>query len=144
MNEDSLQSDLRDAMRARDQRRIDILRGVIAVAKNIKVEKRVDALDEGDLVAIVRKESKKRDDIIEFATKGNRPETVADAQAEKAILEEYLPKQLSSDELAAAIATLSQELGTSEIGPLMKALKDRYAGRFDGKAASAAIRNIAS
>ena len=144
MNEDSLQSDLRDAMRARDQRRIDILRGVIAVAKNIKVEKRVDALDEGDLVAIVRKESKKRDDIIEFATKGNRPETVADAQAEKAILEEYLPKQMSPDELAAAITTLSQELGTSEIGPLMKALKDRYAGRFDGKAASAAIRNLAS
>ena len=144
MTEESLQSDLRDAMRARDQRRVDILRGVIAAAKNLKVERRVDSLDEPDLVAIIRKESKKRVDIIEFATKGNRPETVADAEAEKAILDSYLPQQLSDEELASTIRQLSEELGTTEIGPLMKVLRERYAGRFDGKAASAAVRNLSS
>jgi uncharacterized protein YqeY len=144
MNEESLQSELRDAMRARDQRRIDILRGIIAAAKNLKVEKRVKELDEAELVGIVRKEAKKRSDIIDFATKGGRPEIAADAEAEKQILESYLPSQVSGDELAAVIASLSGELGTVEIGPLMKALRDRYAGRFDGKEASAAIRALAS
>ena len=144
MTEESLQSDLRDAMRARDQRRIDILRGVISVAKNLKIEKRAQEISEVELVAIVRKEAKKRDDIIEFATKGNRPEVAAEAQAEKDILEAYLPQQLSSDELASIVAGLRDELGTTEIGPLMKALQDRYAGRFDGKEASAAIRALGS
>ena len=144
MTEESLQSDLRDAMRARDQRRIDILRGVISVAKNLKIEKRAQNLDESELVAIVRKEAKKRDDIIEFATKGGRPEVAADAQAEKEILEAYLPQQLSEDELASIVARLRDELGTADIGPLMKVLRERYAGRFDGKQASAAIRALGS
>jgi hypothetical protein len=142
MTEESLQSDLRDAMRARDQRRIDILRGIIAVAKNLKVERRVQSLDESDLVAIVRKEAKKRADIIEFAVKGNRPEIAADAEAEKSVLESFLPQQLGAAELAAVVRDLAAELGTSEIGPLMAALRERYAGRFDGKEASAAVRSL--
>ncbi len=144
MTEESLQSDLRDAMRARDQRRIDIVRGIIAVAKNLKVEKRVQTLDEAELIAIVRKESKKRSDVIEFATKGNRPEIAADAQAEKEILEAYLPQQLSRDELTAVVRTIAAELGTAEIGPLMAELRKRYSGRFDGKEASAAIRELST
>lgn len=142
MNEETLQNELRQAMRARDQRRIDILRGVIAVAKNLKVEKRVQALDESELVAIIRKEAKKRVDIIDFATKGNRPEIAADAEAEKAILESYLPQQLTSEELTAIVRGLSAELNTTEIGPLMAALRERYAGRFDGKEASTVIRAL--
>ena len=142
MTEESLQGELRDAMRARDQRRIDILRGIIAVAKNLKVERRAQSLDESDLVAIVRKEAKKRNDIIEFATKGNRPEIAADAEAEKEILESFLPRQLSAEELVAVVRELSAELGSSEIGPIMAALRERYAGRFDGKEASAAVRAL--
>ena len=142
MTEESLQGELRDAMRARDQRRIDILRGIIAVAKNLTVERRAQSLDESDLVAIVRKEAKKRNDIIEFATKGNRPEIAADAEAEKEILESFLPRQLSAEELVAVVRELSAELGSSEIGPIMAALRERYAGRFDGKEASAAVRAL--
>lgn len=144
MDEESLQGDLRDAMRARDQRRVDILRGIIAAAKNLKVERRGAALDEADLLAIVRKEAKKRVDIIAFATKGNRPEIVADAEAEKAILEGFLPGQISGDELASVVRDLAAELGTAEIGPIMTALRERFAGRFDGKEASAAVRSLAS
>jgi uncharacterized protein len=144
MDEESLQNDLRAAMRARDQRRVDILRGVIAVAKNLKVERRVQTLDESELVAIVRKEAKKRADVIEFATKGNRPEIAADAEAEKEILEAYLPRQLSAEELTGVVRELATELGTTEIGPIMAALRQRYAGRFDGKEASTAIRGLGS
>jgi hypothetical protein len=142
MTEETLQSDLREAMRARDQRRIDILRGIIAVAKNLKVERRVPSLDESDLVAIVRKEAKKRSDVVEFAVRGNRPEIAAAAEAEKAILESYLPQQLASAELAAVVRDIAAELATSEIGPIMAALRERYAGRFDGKEASAVIRSL--
>lgn len=144
MNEESLQNDLRTAMRARDQRRIDILRGIIAAAKNLKVEKRVQSLDENELLAIVRKEAKKRVDVIDFATKGNRPEIAADAEAEKQILESYLPQQLTAEELDAVVRSLSAELGTTEIGPLMAALRERYGGRFDGKQASAAVRGLSA
>ncbi len=144
MTEESLQSDLREAMKARDQRRIDILRGVISVAKNLKVEKRTETLDEAELVAIIRKEAKKRTDVIDFATKGDRPEIAEAAAAEKAILDAYLPQQLSSEELASVIGQLRDELGSSEIGPLMKALRERHSGCFDGKEASALIRGLSS
>ncbi len=142
MTEESLQKDLQDAIRARDQRRADILRGVITAAKNLKVEKRVDSLPETDLVSIIRKEAKKRTDIIDFATKGGRDEIAAEAKQEQAILEAYLPSQLSAEELAEVVDKLAAELGTKEIGPLMGALKQRYSGRFDGKQASSLIRAL--
>ncbi len=142
MTEESLQKELHDAMRARDRRRADILRGIITAAKNLKVEKRAAELTESDLIAIIRKESKKRTDIIDFATKGNRAEIAAEAAKEKEILDAYLPAQLSGSELAEVVRSLAAELGSNEIGPLMKALRERFAGRFDGKEASALIREL--
>jgi len=142
MTEESLQKELHDSMRARDQRRADILRGIITAAKNLKVEKRIPALAESDLIAIVRKESKKRTDIIDFATKGNRAEIAAEAEKEKQILDAYLPAQISGAELAEVVSRLAAEVGSNEIGPLMKALRERFAGRFDGKEASALIRGL--
>ena len=144
VDEARLQRDLQDAMRARDRLRIDVLRGVIAAVKNAKVERQVPALAEADIVAIVRKEVNKRTEIIGYAEQAGRAETVAQSEAEKAVLGAYLPTQLDAAQLDAVVAALAAELGTTQIGPLMAELRKRHAGQFDGKIASEIIKKLAS
>lgn len=143
-DEARLQRDLQDAMRARDRLRIDVLRGVIAAVKNTKVDKQVPELPEAEIVAVIRKELNKRAEIAEFARKAGRAETVAQADAEKAILDAYLPAQMDAAALEAAIRAIAGELGNTQIGPVMAELRKRHAGQFDGKLASELIKRLAS
>jgi len=143
-DEASLQRDLQDAMRARDRLRLDVLRGLITAVKNAKVDKQLAALPEAEIVALVRKEASKRVEIAEFARKANRAETVAQAEAEKAILDAYLPAQMDAAQLEAAIAAIAAELGAAQIGPIMAELRKRHAGQFDGKLASELIKKLAA
>jgi uncharacterized protein YqeY len=142
--EAQIQRDLQDAMRARDRLRIDVLRGLLAAIKNAKVEKQVAELPEADIVGLVRKELNKRTEIIGYAKQAGRAETVAQGEAEHAILEAYLPKQLGPAELEAAVRAIAADLGTTQIGPLMAELRKRHAGQFDGKLASELIKKLAS
>jgi uncharacterized protein YqeY len=142
LDESSLQRDLQDAMRARDRQRIDVLRGLIAAMKNLKVERQSD-LAEADIVALVRKELNKRVEIIGYAQQAGRAETVAQSEAEKAILEAYLPAQLDAAALESVINGISSELGSTQIGPVMTELRKRHAGQFDGKLASEIIKKLA-
>ena len=142
--EAQLQSDLQSAMKARAADKVSVLRDVIAAAKNLKVEKMIGALEEADIVTLVRREINKRTEAAEFARKGARPELVEKNEHEIAILEAYLPKQLSADELEAVIKALANELGTTQIGPLMATLKERHAGTYDGKLASDLVKRLAA
>jgi uncharacterized protein YqeY len=108
------------------------------------VEAQVAELPEADIVGLVRKELNKRLESIGYAEKAGRAETVAQNQHEKELLEAYLPPQLDPDQLEEAIRALSAELQTTAIGPLMKALQERHAGRYDGKLASQLIRKLQS
>ena len=144
LDEASLQRDLQDAMRARDRQRIDVLRGLIAVIKNVKVERQLAQLPEADIVALVRKELNKRTEIIGYAKQAGRADTVAQNEAEKAILDAYLPQQLDAAELERVVQALATELGSTQIGPLMAELRKRHAGQFDGKLASEIIKKLAS
>jgi hypothetical protein len=142
LTEAQLQGDLQDAMRARDRLRIDVLRGLIAAIKNVKVERQLPTLPEADLVALVRKELNKRTEIIGYAQQAGRAETVAQSEAEKAILEAYLPTQLDAAALEEVIRRIAADLGTTQIGPLMAELRKRHAGQFDGKLASELIKKL--
>ncbi len=141
-SEAQLQRDLQEAMRARDRLRIDVLRGVIAALKNVKVDKQVAELPEAEITALVRKESSKRIEIADFARRGGRDEAVARAEAEKAILDAYLPAQLDEAGLEAVIRAIAGALGTTQIGPIMAELRTRHAGQYDGKLASELIRKL--
>jgi uncharacterized protein YqeY len=141
-SEADLQKDLQGAMRAREMEKVYVLRGVIAAIKNAKVDKQVKELPEAEVVALMRKEVSKRVEAIEFAEKAGRAETAAQNRAEKAILDAYLPTQMDAAQLEAAIRSLSEELGTTQIGPLMAALRQRYAGNYDGKLASELIKKL--
>ncbi len=141
--EAQLQSELHAAMKARAMEKVYILRGLIAAIKNLKVEKLGAALSEADIAQLVRREINKRSEAAEFARQANRPELAQQNDSEKAILEAYLPQQLSADALEATIRAIAAELGTTQIGPIMAKLRERNAGQFDGKLASELIRKLA-
>lgn len=141
--EAQLQSDLQSAMKARAMEKVYILRGLIAAIKNLKVEKQVGALSEADIAALVRKEINKRTEAADFARQAHRQDLVDTNHSEKAVLEAYLPQQLSADALHAIIKDVAAELGTTQMGPIMATLRERHAGQFDGKLASDLIRRLA-
>jgi uncharacterized protein YqeY len=142
--EAELQNDLHSAMKARAADKMSVLRDVIAAIKNLKVEKMIATVPETDIVTVVRREINKRTEAADFARKANRPELVQKNENERTILEAYLPRQLSADELEAVIKSLAAELGSPQIGPLMAKLRERHAGTYDGKLASELIKKLAT
>jgi uncharacterized protein YqeY len=140
--EAQLQEDLKSAMKARDMETVYVLRGLIAVIKNLKVEKRVAELPEADIAGLVRKEINKRTEAADFARQGNRPEMVEKNEHERKLLEKYLPQQLSAEALQTVIKEIAAELGTTQIGPIMAKLRERHPAQFDGKLASDLIRKL--
>jgi uncharacterized protein YqeY len=140
--EAQLQADLQAAMKARAMEKVYILRGLLAAIKNLKVEKQVTAVADADIAALVRKEINKRIEASQFARQANRSDLVEKNESEKAVLEAYLPQQLSAEALQATINDLAAELGTTQIGPIMAKLRERHAGQFDGKLASELIRKL--
>jgi uncharacterized protein len=140
--EAQLQGELQAAMKARSMEKVYVLRDVIAAIKNAKVEKQVPTLSEADVAALMRKEISKRAEAADFARQANRPDLIQKNESEKALLEAYLPQQLSAEALEGLIQALATELGTTQIGPIMAKLRERHAGQFDGKLASELIRKL--
>ena len=83
-------------MKAREMERVYVLRGIITAVKNLKVEKRGEAVGEAEIVQIVRKEIRKREEAEEFATKAGRNDLLEQNRAERAMLEAYVPAQLDA------------------------------------------------
>jgi uncharacterized protein YqeY len=142
VTEAQLQEDLKGAMKARQMDTVYVIRGLIAVIKNLKVEKQLAQLPEADIAVLVRREINKRTEAVDFARQANRADLVEKNEREKGLLEKYLPEQLSAEALQAAIKEISTELGTTQIGPIMAKLRERHAGQFDGKLASELIRKL--
>jgi len=133
-----LQDDLKVAMKSRDQRRMMALRGLLT--EITRVEK--DVLREAtadEIVQVIKRERARREESLEFARKANRADLIAENETEAKILEEYLPAALSPDEVRAAI-TETIAGGATQIGPVMKALRDRFGARLDGKLASDLVK----
>ena len=142
LTEQQLADDLNRAMKARDMPRVYVLRGVIAAVKNLKVERRGAEIGEGDLVQVVRKEIRKREEAEEFALKAGRQEAVDQNRNERAMLEAYAPAQLDQAALEQAIRDIAADPGSRNLGAVMGALKARFAGRFDGRQASDIARRV--
>ena len=142
LTEARLAQDLTAAMKARDAQRVSVLRSVVAAAKHVKVERRVPELEEADLVQVMRREVRKREEAEEYAVKAGRDDLVTQNRAERAILESYVPAALGGAELERAIRDVLATGGERQIGAVMTALRQRYPGRVDGKAASDLARKI--
>jgi uncharacterized protein YqeY len=146
---EQLASDLKDAMRARDEIRKRAIRSVIAAIKEAGTQldsagRRV-VLEEKDMLAILAKQARQRQESIIEYRKGGREDLVAEEQAELTILEEYLPKQLDRDEIEAEARQAIEEVGATgrqDMGKVMRLLMDRLRGRADGKVVNQVVTEL--
>ena len=134
--EKALREDLKSAMRAKDALRAQVLRGILAAAKNRAIELRVDTLESTEFVAVLKREAKQRAESLDFARQANREDLIREGTASLAIVESYLPQQMSEADLRAAVAAIVAETGATGVGPVMKELTKRHSGHYDGKTAS--------
>lgn len=142
-----LQSDLTDAMRARDEIVSSTIRMALAAITNEEVAGKVaKVLTEDETITVLTREGKKRREAIEAYTNANRKDLADKEAAELAVLERYLPAQLSADELTAMIdeavaaAKAAGQEGMKAMGIVMKQLQPKVNGRADGSAVAAAVR----
>ena len=137
-------SDLKEAMRAKDATKLGVLRMLKSALKYAAIAKSgAEAeLSDAEAVQVIRKQAKQRQDSIESFEKGGRAELADKEKQELAILNTYLPQGMSPDELAKVVRETIAELGATsktQMGAVMKALQTKVAGRVDGKALSAEV-----
>lgn len=139
-----IEKDLNDAMRARDEPRKRTLRMALSDIKLAEVEIGA-SLEDAAVLAILQKEIKNQRESIADAERAGRPELVAEAQAEILILERYLPRQLTVQEIEAMARAAIQEVGATspkEMGQVMKTLMPRLQGSADGSQVSQIVRGL--
>lgn len=129
---------LKDAMRAKDQRAVSTIRMILAGLKDRDIAARTrgvtDGIDEAEILSMLQTLVKQRNESAGLYDQGGRPELAQQEREEIAVIERFLPKQMSEDESAAAIDAIVAELGASSIkdmGKVMAELKARHAGQMD-------------
>jgi uncharacterized protein len=134
-----IDADMKDAMRAREVTRLSTLRMLKSALGYTKMEKKQDTLTDADVIAVIKKQIKQRQDAIEGFQKGNRGDLVAKETAELAVLKAYMPAELSPAELEQIVSATITELGATtkaDMGKVMKAVQEKAAGRADNRAIS--------
>ncbi len=148
MLRDDINSALKDAMKAGQARRVTTLRMVNAGIKNADLGIGGEAkgpLDDAGVVALMQKMVKQRQESMEIYDKGGRAELAAQEREEIEIISAFMPKQMSDMEAGAAISAIVQELNAAtmkDMGRVMAALRERFAGKMDFGKASGKIKEL--
>ena len=141
---DQLAEDLKDAMRAKDERRKIAIRMVITAVKNAEVAA-MKPLDEAAVLGVVAKQVKQRKESIEEFDKAGRRDLVDQEAAELRVLEAYMPAQMPRDEVAAEARAVIAEVGAGGLGDkgkVMSALMPRLAGRAEGRTINEVVTEL--
>ena len=141
-----LMDDLKQAMRAGDEVRRSVIRLVMAAIKNAEIA-RHGAVDDGDILGIIAKEARQRGESIEAFRQGNRQDLVAREEAELAVLQQYLPQQMTHDEVMEAARRVIDEVGASGLsdkGKVMPKLIAQLKGRAYGREINAVVTELLS
>ena len=138
-------SDLKEAMRAKDATKLAVLRMLKSALKYAAIEKSgAEAeLSDAEAIQVIRKQAKQRQDSIESFEKGGRAELANKEKEELALLNTYLPEGMRPDELTKVVSETIAELGATskaQMGSVMKALQTKVGGRADGKTLSAEVQ----
>jgi len=148
---EQINDSLKEAMKARDQKRVGTLRLVNAALKDKDIAARTETsrelLGDEEILSLLAKMIKQREDSIAAYEAGNRPELAAEEKDEIAIIREFMPKQMSTDEAKAAIAKVIADVGAAsmkDMGKVMGALKERFAGQMDFGKASGQVKDALS
>ncbi|MDO8567570.1 MAG: GatB/YqeY domain-containing protein [Dehalococcoidales bacterium] len=130
-----LSDDLKQAMRSGDKVGVSTIRLVLSAVKNAEIAK-MAALTDSDILGIIAKEARQRDESIVAFKQGNRPDLVAKEEAELAYLKKYLPQQASKDEIIAEAKRIIAEVGAQgprDKGKVMPKLVAQFKGKADGR-----------
>jgi uncharacterized protein YqeY len=139
-----IEDDLKTAMKSGEKRRVATLRLLLSVVKNERIQLQRDPTDE-EVEALVRRSVKQRRDSIEQYGKGGRDDLVAAETEELSILETYLPRALSDDEIRTELSRIAADknfTSSRDVGLLMKELMARHRGKVDGKRAQELARAL--
>ena len=146
MLRDDINKALTEAMKAKDERKVSTLRMVNSSLKNADIEARgggKQPLGDAEVLSLMQKMIKQRQESVELYKKGNRADLVKQEEEEIAIISGYLPKQMSDAEMAVAIDAAVKETGATgmkDMGKVIGALRGKYAGQMDMGKASAAVK----
>ena len=143
---DIISNDLKEAMKAKDKVALDTLRNIKKALLEAKTAPGAgDSVDDATATKIISKLAKQGRESAELFASQNRPELAAEELAQVAVLEKYLPKQMSDEELTVALKSIIAEVGAStpqEMGKVMGVATKKLAGMADGKAISAKVREL--
>lgn len=148
MAKEQIKEDLKDAMRAKDQVRVDTLRGALAAFTNelvAKGRKPTDELSDDEQLTVLKRLAKQRNDSIEQFTNGGRPEMAAKEATELEIIKAYLPQAASREEIKKVAETKIAEMGAdgpAAIGKLTGAVMKEFGGRADGGDVKAVLQSL--
>jgi uncharacterized protein YqeY len=146
MLRENINNAVKDAMRAKDERKLSTLRMVNSTIKNADIDARGQGkppLSDGDILGVLQKMIKQRQESVELYDKGGRAELATQERDEIAIITAYLPQQMSEDDVKAAIATAISDSGAAgikDMGKVVAALKAKYAGQMDFGKASGLVK----
>ena len=146
MLREDINNAVKEAMKAKHERKLGTLRMVNATIKNADIEARGQGkppLSDAELLSILQKMIKQRQEAVELYDKGGRAELAAQEREEIAIISAYLPKQMSEDEVKAAIGAAIAETnaaGIKDMGKVIGVLKAKYAGQMDFAKASGLVK----
>ena len=143
--QEKIDSDLKEAMRAKEAERLSVLRMVKSAIMNAAIEKdgAGGKLADSDAIVVLRKQVKQRQDSVAGFEKGGRPELAEKERREIRILSEYLPQPLTAEEVASIVQSAIAETGASskaQMGQVMKIVNEKAAGRADGRTLSEAVQ----
>ena len=141
-----LADDLKQAMRDGDKVKRAAIRLAMAAIKNAEIARQA-ALEDGDILGVIAKEVRQRKESIEAFKEGGRQELAAVEEAEMAVLEQYLPKQMSRDEITAEARRVIEEVGAESIrdkGKVMPQLIARLKGKADGREINEVVTELLS
>jgi uncharacterized protein YqeY len=143
---EQLNQDLVTAMKAKDENRVGTIRLLKDAIGKFEISRPKDAkpLTEPELIGVLEKQVKQRREAIEFYMKGGRQDLVAKEQAELAILEAYMPKQLARDEIKTEVEAIITALGTKEFPKVMREASAKLKGRADGKTVNEIVKELTS
>ena len=146
MLRDQINDALKEAMKAKNERAVSTLRMVNSSLKNADIEARgtgKPALGDAEILSVLQKMIKQRQESVELYEKGGRADLVRQEQEEIAIISRYLPKQMSEPEMKAAIEAAVKETGAADMkdmGKVIGVLRGKYAGQMDMARASAMVK----
>ena len=140
--EKKIDKDLIEALKAKAELKVSTLRFLKSGLKNLAIEKKLKELKDSDVIQIIRKQTKQREEAIKAYQEGDRPDLVNKESEELKILKAYLPKELSDNELKEIIVSAIEEVqakSPKEMGKVMKAVLPKVADRAEGKRVSALV-----